>query len=238
MRDLVTQRPVSIDPAGSSADIEQVVNQYGVGVKNPSGFRRGYKTALAPSSVRSILAVGGILAADGRGAFVCSDAADYFGFAGITVPQMNFAYSSVVVGSTSVVAGQTYALGARVKAQDYALVMDGMIEGGASTNYGTFAGASLNLLGVPGGGFSNSSMFMHMLALWDRPQENLELQELTLNPWQLVTQDPPVTYFFPSGWAFDESIYPNGVSLTQLAGAYTDIDESPDAPDGNWLTAT
>jgi len=50
----------------------------------------------------------------------------------------------------------------------------------------------------------------------------------------------------PSGWlqeqsptfTFDESIYPNAVTLVHLSGAYTDIDESPDTPDGSWLTVT
>ena len=39
-------------------------------------------------------------------------------------------------------------------------------------------------------------------------------------------------------WDFDEAVLPNAVTLTNLAGAETDIDENPDTPDGGWLTAT
>lgn len=36
-------------------------------------------------------------------------------------------------------------------------------------------------------------------------------------------------------WPFDESLHPNAVTLTNLTGAYTDIDEDPSVKDGAWL---
>jgi hypothetical protein len=38
-------------------------------------------------------------------------------------------------------------------------------------------------------------------------------------------------------WPFDQALYPTAVTLTGLTGAYTDIDEDPSTPDGNWLMA-
>jgi len=38
-------------------------------------------------------------------------------------------------------------------------------------------------------------------------------------------------------WPFDQALYPTAVSLTGLTGAYTDIDDDPSTPDGNWLMA-
>ena len=52
-----------------------------------------------------------------------------------------------------------------------------------------------------------------------------------LLPGALLTGPDPT-------FTFDESIYPNAVTLVHLSGAYTDIDESPDTPDGSWLTVT
>jgi hypothetical protein len=39
-------------------------------------------------------------------------------------------------------------------------------------------------------------------------------------------------------WTFDEAVRPNAVTLTNLAGAYTDIDDDPTTPDANWLVKT
>ena len=40
-----------------------------------------------------------------------------------------------------------------------------------------------------------------------------------------------------SGWPFDQALYPTAVTLTNLTGAATDIDDDPSTPDGNWLLA-
>lgn len=37
-------------------------------------------------------------------------------------------------------------------------------------------------------------------------------------------------------WTFDEAIQPNGVTLTNLTGAYTGITDDPRSHDANWLT--
>jgi hypothetical protein len=39
-------------------------------------------------------------------------------------------------------------------------------------------------------------------------------------------------------WMFNESLQPNGVSLTHLSGAYTNITDNPSSPDANWLTVS
>lgn len=36
-------------------------------------------------------------------------------------------------------------------------------------------------------------------------------------------------------WEFTEAVRPNGVTLTNLTGAYTDIDDDPGNPDASWL---
>lgn len=38
-------------------------------------------------------------------------------------------------------------------------------------------------------------------------------------------------------WPFDQSVRPNVVTLTNLTGAYTDIDDDPSSPDAAWLLA-
>jgi hypothetical protein len=48
-----------------------------------------------------------------------------------------------------------------------------------------------------------------------------------------------MTQSYQSGaWPFTESVLPNAVTLTRLAGLYTALTDSPDTPDGNWLTRT
>lgn len=44
--------------------------------------------------------------------------------------------------------------------------------------------------------------------------------------------------FLDNYWQFTESIRPTGVTLTNLSGAYTDIDDDPGTPDASWLTET
>lgn len=51
-------------------------------------------------------------------------------------------------------------------------------------------------------------------------------------------QIPGGVYLGDPTWPFDEAIAPDGVTLTNMAGAYTDIDEEPNTPDASWLTAT
>jgi len=83
------------------------------------------------------------------------------------------------------------------------------------------------------------SASVQLILAWTRRISVGEYAELYANPWQLFRPLRRKLYSVPASvWTFDESVAPNGVTLTRLQGAYTAITDSPDTPDGNWLTRT
>lgn len=120
----------------------------------------------------------------------------------------------------------------RIVSADYRLYHKGV----KTTAGGTFGSEYLNLALQ----ISNDSIAL--LARWTNEQPSDDVIWGLLNdPWQLIRKAPNRVFSLPAPdvvWPFTESIYPNAVSLTNLTGASTDIDESPDSADANWLTAT
>ena len=55
--------------------------------------------------------------------------------------------------------------------------------------------------------------------------------------WRMARLNPEFMGNPPApAWLFDESVRPNALSLTNLSGAYADIDDDPSSPDAAWLT--
>jgi hypothetical protein len=90
--------------------------------------------------------------------------------------------------------------------------------------------ASLVVYKAAAGGGSSASEGSAYQARRNRPGRG---------PYSFGRYARATTQSYQSGaWPFTESVLPNAVTLTRLAGLYTAITDSPDSPDGNWLTRT